>query len=123
MQSNYCRVDSVQSRYISLKTNQKLKRTTDLYQMIPATEQTNPPHLKTDTGGDVVAVAAYNSHNNRVVAVGVVVVGGGDNDATGLELSALQVGNPLTTCDSLQQLLILNVENQTLHDLEPLHDH
>jgi hypothetical protein len=23
----------------------------------------------------------------------------------------------------LQQLLILNVENQTLHDLEPLHDH
>jgi hypothetical protein len=94
--------------------------------MIPATEQTNPPHLTIDTDDDDddddVAVAAYNSHNNRVVAVGVV---GGDSDATGLVLSALQGDNSLTTFDSWQQLLIVNVENlpQHVYDLEPLHDH
>jgi hypothetical protein len=45
---------------------------TDLYQMIPAREQINPRHSKA-----AADVAAYNSHNNRVVAAGVVVVDGG----------------------------------------------
>jgi len=49
---------------------------TDLCQMIPAREQIIPRHSMAAAG-----VAAYNSHNNRVVAAGVVVVDGG---ATGL---------------------------------------
>jgi hypothetical protein len=59
---------------------------TDLHQRIPAREQINPPHWKSDAV--VVPAAAHSSHNNRVVAI-VSVVDGGSGDATGLVLPAL----------------------------------